>query len=137
LHFNLLAQRFLCFFAVEKRFLEKMPRTCTTGGIGFGLALIDLQPFSFQIHMMIISTSATQYSNSNHMRNCNKRDFLQNFFRVVSMAFIEPIVFYFQREEQAKTQYCNYHYYYSVVPMETAEERPATRLGLCRGGFQN
>jgi hypothetical protein len=28
----------LCFFAlnaVEKRFLEKMPRTCTNGGIGF------------------------------------------------------------------------------------------------------
>jgi len=61
--------------------------------------------------MMIISASATQYSNSNYMRNCNKRDFLQNFFRVVSMAFIEPTVFYFQREEQAKTQYCNYYYY--------------------------
>jgi hypothetical protein len=85
--------------------------------------------------MMIISTSATQYSNSNHMRNCNKRDFIQNFFRVVSMAFIELIVFYFQREEQAKTQYWNYYYYYSV-PMEIAEERPATRLGLCRGGLR-
>jgi len=38
LHCNLLAQKFLCFFAlnaVEKRFLEKMPRTRTTGGIGF------------------------------------------------------------------------------------------------------
>jgi hypothetical protein len=112
-----------------------MPRTCTTGGIGFCLALIDLQPFSFQIHMMIISASATQYSNCDHVRNCNKRDFLQNFFRVVSMAFIEPIVFYFQREEQAKTQYCNYYYYYSV-PMEIAEERPATRLKLCRGGLR-